>query len=53
MPRGQGHGEVHTSMEALEEGCSGHMDLVPSVSQMLHHELAHLQEEAQELENAQ
>lgn len=36
MPRGQGQGEVHTGMEALEEGCSGHMGLDPSLSQVLH-----------------
>lgn len=35
MPRGQGHGEVHTVMEALEEGCSGHVGLDPSLSQVL------------------
>lgn len=40
-------------MESLEEHCSSHMDLDPSLSQALHHELAHLQEEVEELENAQ
>lgn len=44
------HAEVHTGTKALEEGYSGHVDLDPSLSQILHHELAHLQEEVEELE---
>lgn len=39
---GQGHGEVHNDTEVLEDGCGGHMDFNPFLSQAHHHELAHL-----------